>query len=1197
MVEFRFLGKFEVQVDGAPIAIPSRAAQSLLAFLLLHRSALHRREKLAGLFWPQTSETNARRSLRQELWRLRKLLSASSTARSDLLLSDDLAVSIDPQADYYLDVAVLETPLSSSPSADGLTRSLKVYQGELLPDFYDEWVVPERERLRSLFEHRIGHLLELLQAQEEWAELVRWAEHWISLSRSPEPAYRALMLAHCALGNRAQVALVYERCANTLQDDLGVEPSDQTRALYQELVEEQRPGKPAAIPRPTVQPPVTLLEAAEGEPPYKGLHYFEPDDAEWFFGRERLVASLVSHLEEHHLLTVVGASGSGKSSLVRAGLLPALKHASRHNGGAPAGYVMTPTAHPLEALAVTLTRNASSLRTTANLMDDFAHDARSLRLYFQTRAANGSSNLLVIDQFEELFTLCRDEREREAFINNLLLATAAELDRPLHVVVALRADFYAHCAQYANLREGLARRQEYIGPMTTDELRRAIEGPAQRGSWEFEPGLVELILRDVGAEPGALPLLSHALLETWKRRQGRLLTLEGYAKSGGVQGAISQTAETVFAQLPPDGQQLARHIFLHLTELGEGTQDTRRRVLQKELVPAAAEAEQVQEVLNRLAEARLVTLGEDTAEVAHEALIREWPALREWLNQDREGLRLRRRLRDVAQGWEKLDRDAGELYRGMRLAQALEWAKGREGELTRLEQEFLNASCALQEQEEAERAAQQRRQLEAAQRLAEEERKRAQAESQHAQAEQHRAEEQARANRQLRRRAWYLAGALMVAAVLALVSLFLAQQASADAARAEQERRIAVVSDLSVNAVNNLFQDPQLSLLLALQAVSAGSEDGQNVPRKAEEALHRAVQASQTQLKLFGHTAALWDVSSSPDGKRLATASHDTTARVWDAETGDELLTLCCHESTVSQTAFSPDGTRLATASADATARIWDISPSLASGSAAAAAPAVEIQELLTLRGHNDWVRGVAFSPDGQQVATASLDGTAKVWDAATGRELLTLSGDIGGVSSIAFSPDGSRLVTGSYSAETGSIARVWDTVTGKLLLTLQDKIPQAQAVTVNAVAYTPDGNRITTASMDGAGRVWDASTGELLSTVLGNTETVFSVAFSPDGTRLATAGDEGTVKLWDSAAGTDNAEPPLILYTPEVRTLPGITFDNDGTRLVVTSNNGAINTYVLSLDELIRIAKSRLTRTFTTDECIKYLHVEQCPP
>jgi hypothetical protein len=263
--------------------------------------------------------------------------------------------------------------------------------------------------------------------------------------------------------------------------------------------------------------------------------------------------------------------------------------------------VLTPTLHPVDALTASLVPNGDR----AILLEEVSCDPHGLARFI---ASDRRRLVLVIDQFEKLFTLCGAPFEREAFAENLLAAAA--LDGPTRVVIVLRADFYAHCAQYPSLRVAVAEHQEYVGPLDTTELQRAIEGPAAQGAWQLEPGLVDLLLRDVGEEPGALPLLSHALLETWRRRHGRRLTLAGYTASGGVQGAIAQTADTAYAeQLTPQQQAIARRVFLRLTELGEGTQDTRRRATLDELSRRAEEEPEVLTVLRVLAEASLVTLG------------------------------------------------------------------------------------------------------------------------------------------------------------------------------------------------------------------------------------------------------------------------------------------------------------------------------------------------------------------------------------------------------------------------------------------------------------------------------------------------------------------------------------------------------------------------------------------------------------
>jgi ABC-type Fe3+/spermidine/putrescine transport system ATPase subunit len=449
--------------------------------------------------------------------------------------------------------------------------------------------------------------------------------------------------------------------------------------------------------RPTVPWASFIVQPTTDEkPPFMGLKYFDQEDADLFYGRETVTAVLLSNLQNNPFLAVVGASGSGKSSLVRAGVLPALpKDLSVH--------IITPGAHPLKELAVSLTRHAESVTAANTLWQDMQADANSLDLFVtrQTQAQGQDARLLLfIDQFEELFTACHDEAERQQFVANLMNATSPQTGTPLAILITLRADFYGHCAQYDALRQALAENQVYIGPMSEAELRQAIEKPADRFDWQFEPGLIDLMLRDVADEPGALPLLSHALLETWKRRQGRTLTLQGYTAAGGVSGAIAKTADSFFSSLTPDQQQLTRSIFMRLIEPGENTADTRRRAEIDELIEGDKNREEVEFLLKQLADARLITTGEGTVELAHESLITEWPRLRLWLDDNRDNLRIHRHLTESAQEWQALGRDPGELYRGVRLQQASEWAAATQPSLNQLEQEFLASSQAAQAQYE-----------------------------------------------------------------------------------------------------------------------------------------------------------------------------------------------------------------------------------------------------------------------------------------------------------------------------------------------------------------------------------------------------------------------------------------------------------------------------------------------------------------
>jgi WD40 repeat protein len=711
-----------------------------------------------------------------------------------------------------------------------------------------------------------------------------------------------------------------------------------------------------------------------------------------------------------------------------------------------------------------------------------------------------------------------------------MTAVDPEAGGPTVVVITLRADFYAHCAQYDRLRQALAVHQAYIGPMSRDELRRAIEMPARQGGWDFEPGLVDLFLREASDEPGALPLLSHALLETWQRRRGRSLTHAGYAASGGVRGAIAQTAESLQQRLPPEQQRLARAIFLRLTELGEGTQDTRRRVALSELLGSATQQAQVAALLKTLADARLVTVSEQNVEVAHEALIREWPTLREWLNEDREGLRLHRHLTEAAQAWEGLGREPGELYRGVRLAQALEWAQARPDDLNTLEREFLQASRAEVERHAAELEAQRQRELKAAQKLAE--------------AEAHTARQQAAAARRLRRRAVFLTGALAIAAVLALAAVWFGRQA-------QQEARAALARELAAGAVANLTVDPERSVLLALAAVDTTYRVDGTVLREAENALHQTIPGLRVKLSLPGHAAAVNDIALSPDGTRLATASNDGTAMIWDLTAGPPLganrvrATLSGHTDWLWGAAYSPDGRLVATASADGTARVWDAETGAA---------------LLQLADLGGEVGTVDFSPDGQYLAAGTAAGVAHVWRLREGAagwaaeaaaQLATA-----GAGYVEFSPAGVWLAADNYEGDRANVLlwRLEEIVAGQVTPT-QTLCCIADIVDLE---FSPDGARLAAGSDDNTANVWEVASGELLNTLYGHAGPVNGVAFDTAGDRLVTSSGDGSAKIWALPPGAAGAE--LVLTLPgHVGSVIEAFFLHDGDSLVTASEGGSV--------------------------------------
>lgn len=908
---------------------------------------------------------------------------------------------------------------------------------------------------------------------------------------------------------------------------------------------------------------------ASGLPPYKGLFYFDESDSELFFGRENLTASLVEQLLSgleagHRFLTVIGASGSGKSSLVRAGLIPALRW--RPESASWPVYVMTPTTHPLEALAEMLNGHNS----TQALVKEFASTAQSLHktLDHLVSVAGSEHILLVIDQFEELFTLCRNEMEQHAFIKNILTAAFQPGGKSL-VVIAMRADFYAHCAHFDLLRQAVSSYQEYIGPMSMDDLRRAIEEPAKRGHWEIEPGLVEVLLHDVGAdvgrapEPGALPLLSHALLETWQRRRGHTMTLGGYIASGGVRSAIAETAEAVFYdQLDQHQRDIARQIFLRLTELGgdASTADTRRRVGFDELVSKQEDRDIVREVLVTLADARLITTDQDVAEVAHEALIREWPTLRNWLEENREGLRLHRHLTVTAQEWDASNHDPSILYRGARLAQAREWASQHADDPNLLERSFLDASQTLVEIETAEREAQRQRELVSAQKLAETEKMRAQ--------------EQFQSNKRLRQRAIVLTTAFVMTGLLALVAGLFWRNSI-------QSNKLATSRELSAAAINNLQIDPERSTLFALQALDISDT------LEARNALRQSIPEMHMLMNIPAHSGGVPDVAYSPDGSLIASMGIRQDVKIWDAKTGELLRTLIGADEFGASLAFSPDGhilagayetqvvlwdmasgeeittlsgrpldntvgynlgvgkisfspngKYLATANMDGLPTIWDIGTSS------------KVRSIMT---NTLPPKAIAYSPDGQLLATAGDEGIVRIWDAKQGTELTSLN--LGGIiHSVSFSPDGIYLAAAS---EDGGI-KVWNAETGEIVSN-----PPRQSGMYD-IAFLADG-RYATAGQDGATHVWDPLTGQQLLLLAGPTSTVISVDGSPDGKRILTGAYDGTLRIWDASPGRE-----LMTIPAHVGIIWNVTYSPDGNRLASTSVDGTVKVWDASSGVLL---------------------------
>ncbi|MCA9948552.1 MAG: protein kinase [Anaerolineales bacterium] len=842
--------------------------------------------------------------------------------------------------------------------------------------------------------------------------------------------------------------------------------------------------------------------------PYKGLLTFQEADTAVFYGRDSFIAQLLPHLTHaNRFLAIIGPSGSGKSSVAKAGLIPALRRGAIV--GSEKWFIteMTPGTNPYANLATSLLQIAVNPPT--NLPDLLQKDEQGLaQILNQILPADHdgerSQLVLLIDQFEELFTLVTDEQVRVHFMNSLVTALADPHSR-LRVVITLRADFYDRPLQYQSIGTLLRHHSEPLLPLNPAELEQAICHPASDLGVEVEPQLIATIAADVQAQPGAMPLLQYALTELFEEREEDVMTLAAYKKIGGIAGALGRRAEELYRDLDRSSQEAARQLFLRLTTFGENgssaiaAPDTRRRVALAELEAVTTVQPLLRNssdtstqsyqssIINQYGRYRLLTFDRDptnrtpTVEVAHESLLREWPRLRGWLDESRADLRQQRLLASATVEWLAAEQNEGFLLRNGRLAQFSGWAESSSVALTHQEQAFLAASQTAQHKRQTAEEARRQRELETAKQLAATEKKRA--------------EEQTQANRRLRRRALFLTAALMIVLVLAGVAFWAYQQSV-------QNEHVAFSRELAATALDNLDTDPELSALLALQ----GLEEAKTI--EAQSALHTALPALHLQRTLVGHTDSIIGMEISPDGERIITASSDKTAKIWDAATGELLMTLVGHEDGLSDPAYSPDGIHVATADEGGVAKVWD-------GRSGA--------ELLTLSGHTGPITFITYNHDGSRIATASGDATARIWDAFSGEVLLTLEGHeavasmatggaSGGVIDVKFSPDEKTVAT---LGGDGTL-RIWDAYSGQ-----EQRIIAAHAGAGTIMAFNPDGSQLASAGEDGTVKIWDMAAGEEFGQqLLLINKSTFALAFSPDGKRLATMGLDGPAFIWDVASG-----------------------------------------------------------------------------
>jgi WD40 repeat protein/DNA-binding SARP family transcriptional activator len=849
------------------------------------------------------------------------------------------------------------------------------------------------------------------------------------------------------------------------------------------------------------------VRPADVRNPYKGLRAFGHSDARDFFGREALTDHLVAELGEtgdtSRFLAVVGPSGSGKSSVVRAGLLPALGAGALPGSADWFVAEMVPGPHPIEELEAALLRIGA--RPTSRLLERLESGSRGLLQAVDLVVPGATEILLVVDQFEEVFTLTEHETERDAFLELLRVAVADPGSR-VRVVITLRADFFDRPLQHPRFSELLAKRTVAVPPMSPDELERAISGPAREVGVSIEPGLVVEIVADVADQPGTLPLVEFALTELFERRDERAtMTADGFSEIGGVTGALTSRAEQLYRMMEPNGRTATRQVLLRLVTLGEGREDTRRRVSRAELTTLEIRGEELDAVLDAFGRHRLLTFDrepstrEPTVEIAHEAFLREWPRLRGWINEARDDVRQARLLTRSAIEWRAADADPSFLLVGSRLDQVESWSRSTGLALGNVDREFLAASLAQRE----------RTQEEAAQREA------------HEQKLEH------RSRSRLRALVAVLAAAAMVASTLTIVAV---RQRGA----AVEQSRLAFARELSAAADANLDVDPERSILLALQAIEATEADGL-VLRQSIEALHAGIQRDRLLFTIDDPSTG--NVAWSPRGDVLATGGSiggntEFDAVLWDADTGREIRRLKGHTGDLSSVSFSNDGSLLVS-SADASnpdsAIVWDtttgeevhsfaaqegtfipsgtFSPDgrlLALGVLCCIADTSE-PPLLRVIETSDWkvVRGLetegspVFSPDGRRLLVSDA-----VWDVETWRRVVELPG-VDGV----WRPDGRVLA--QYSYEGNEIILV-DARSGREL----DKLPMPNGVT--GLAWSPDGTSLATGAGDGTVRVWDTTTGAELMSLHGHSGVVGMLSFSPDGRKLLTGGADATARVWD---------------------------------------------------------------------------------
>ncbi|AFZ24105.1 WD40 repeat-containing protein [Cylindrospermum stagnale PCC 7417] len=874
--------------------------------------------------------------------------------------------------------------------------------------------------------------------------------------------------------------------------------------------------------------------------PYRGLRAFGEEDAQYFYGRETLTRQLISQLGQKSFLAVVGASGSGKSSVVHGGLIAQLR-LGKQLPGSDSWWMksLCPGTRPLDALARRLAGEGKGENLAPHLLLEGMLYQGVEGFVYWIRSRPEPMVVLVIDQFEELFTLAPSE-DRQRFLELVLGAVEYAPDK-FKLVMTLRADFIAACLEVSALARWLQQSSVLVPPNLSDEdYRRVIVNPAEQVGLKVEPGLVEVLLQELNHSAGDLPLLEFVLEQLWEFRQGGELTLFAYQQQvGGIKGALERKAQAVYDGLDSQTQDCARWIFLSLTQLGEGTEDTRRRVFKSELVVQRYPALLVERTLQALTAGKLVVVNLDeavgsvkgeevsliasssvvTIEVVHEILIRHWSTLRWWLEENRSRLRSQRQVEQAAALWKHNDEQADFLLSGIRLGEAEEIYVKYTDELSQDVQHFI-AACL---------EARQRQQFEQKKRL-----------------------------RQAQR-------AIAVISILGIIASGFGGLAYFQ----KQSAQLREVAALNASSEALLLSNQQLEALIA--SVKSGRELKQVFapPKDIQFATAASFQQAVTQTQEFnrlqGHNQQVNAVSFSHDGRFIASASDDQTVKIWNSS-GQLFTTFPGFKNRVISVAFSPDGKFIA-ASADNTIQVFGNDIGL--GEKFFLTNRQERQErqdnkeggtfktnsrlVKSLSEHTDIVTDISFSHDGNILASSSLDHTVKLWR-IDGTLINSWNADNGWVNTVCFSPDGQVIASGGED----NVVKLWQASNGKLITSLVGHKGR-----ITRIKFSPDGKYIASASGDKTIKLWNAD-GKLLQTLESHSEQVNSISFSPDNQFLASAAADNTIKLWRL---NGSLLATLKGHGEQVR---DVSFSQDGKILASASADKTIKLWQVPNNELL---------------------------